>query len=110
MEKIKIYYGVQGNGMTFNLMPSVRENLQKAFAKSQPPIRIFVEYDMRSNFAEYHAQLENYIFPALMGFSHPDDLKKINWVEFIKTPEMKVTHTIEQNLKTNDPEVQSISR
>lgn len=110
MEKIKIYYGVQGNGITFNLMPSVRENLQKTFAKSQPPIRIFVEYDMRSNFADYHAQLENYIFPALMGFAHPDDLKKIKYVEFIKAPEMKVTYTIEPNLKINEQDIQPLSR
>jgi hypothetical protein len=56
-------------------MPSIRANLQKSFAQSQPPIRIFVEYDMQSNFAEYHAQLEHYIFPALMGFAHPDELQ-----------------------------------
>jgi hypothetical protein len=106
MEKIKIYYGVQGNGMTFNLMPSMRENLQKSFAKSQPPIRIFVEYDMRSNFAEYHAQLENYIFPALVGFYNEEDLKKIRLVEFIRMPENQLTYKIEQN---DEPQVQFIS-
>jgi hypothetical protein len=52
---------------------------------------------MRTNFAAYHPQLERYVFPALLGLASDADLKKIGRIEFVKTPEMIVTHTIDQN-------------
>ena len=97
MEKIKIYYGVQGDGMTFGLMPSAQRTLKALFPDAQPPKSIFVVYDWRVDFANYHANLEKYIFPALMGLKNDDDLKQFKTIEFIKTPEEQVTYTIEQN-------------
>lgn len=97
MEKIKILYGIQGNGMTFGLDLKFYFWLKEHYPNAQPARRIFVEFDMKSNFADYHANLENYIFPALMGLPNSEDLKKIKKIEFVKTPEMKVTYTIEQN-------------
>ena len=44
------------------------------FPEAQPAKSVFVEYDIRSDFKDYHAQLENYIFPAIAGFSKPEDL------------------------------------
>ena len=110
MEKIQIYYGVQGDGMTFGLLPSAQRAIKKMFPDSQPPKSIFVVYDWRVDFANYHAHLEKYIFPALMGFMDENDLKQFKTIEFVKTPEEQVTYTIEQNNKQNDQEIQSVPR
>ncbi len=109
MDKIQIYYGVQGNGMTFMLDLSDYQSIKKMFPKAQPPKSIFVTYDRGTDFANYHPNLEKYVFPALMGFLDDKDLKKIKTVEFLKTPEYEVTHTIKQNQK-NEQEVQPVSR
>ncbi len=106
MEKLKIYYGVQGNGIVFGFMPSDYDIFKQYFPDAKPAKRIFVEYDIKSNFEQYHAQLENYIFPALVGLSDFKDLRKIKSVDFIKTPEYEITYTINQK---NDKEVQSLS-
>lgn len=97
MEKLQILYGVQGDGMTFTLGWDDYLSIKKMFPNAQPPKSIFVTYDWRSDFANYHANLEKYIFPALMGFVDETDLQQFKKVEFIKMPEKKVTYTIEQN-------------
>ena len=110
MEKLQIYYGVQGDGMTFNLMPYDYDTIKTMFPDSQPPESIFVTYDWRVDFANYHANLERYIFPALMGLKDDSDLKQFKTIEFVKTPEEVVTYTIEQNSKHYEQEIQPISR
>ena len=109
MEKLQIEYGVQGDGMTFGLRSSDQRVLEKMFPDAQPPESIFVIYDWRVDFVNYHANLEKYIFPALMGLKNDEDLKKIKKIEFVKMPENKVTYTIEQN-EQNDQEIQPIPR
>ncbi len=112
MEKLEIHYGVQGDGMTFILGWDEYHYIQKMFPDAKPPKSIFVTYDWRSDFANYHANLEKYIFPALMGFVDDRDLQQFKKIEFIKMPEKKVTYTIEQNKKyeQNEQKVQLISR
>ena len=109
MEKIQIEYGVQGDGMTFGLRMSDARSIKKMFPDSQPPDSIFVIYDWRVDFANYHANLEKYIFPALMGLKNDADLKQFKTIEFVRMPEQQVTYTIEQN-EQYDQEIQSISR
>ena len=97
MEKLQIHYGVQGDGMTFLLRWNDPVPFKEKFPNAQPPKSIFVTYDWRTDFANYHANLEKYIFPALMGFQNDEDLKQFKTIEFVKMPERKVTYTIEQN-------------
>jgi ethanolamine utilization protein EutP (predicted NTPase) len=97
MEKLTIYYGIQGNGMRFNLMVQHYKTIKTLFPNAQPAKGIFVEYDMRSNFADYHPQLERHVFPALVGVVTKDDLARFKRIEFVKTPELTITYTIEQN-------------
>jgi hypothetical protein len=104
MEKIIIHYGIQGNGMRFNLSLGSYKAIKTLFPDAQPAKGLFVEYDFRTNFAEYHPHLENYIFPALLGLANQSDLTKIQRVDFVKTPERIVTYTIELNLKQNQHE------
>jgi hypothetical protein len=94
MEKLRIYYSFKGNGISFSLLPSDCNLLKDAFPEAQPAMGIFVQYDIRSDFRNYHAQLENYIFPAIAGLPKMEDLKKISVVEFIKTPGRIVTYEI----------------
>ena len=91
MEKLRIYYSYKGNGISFGLLPSDYEALKAAFPEAQPATSVFVQYDISSNFKNYHAHLENYIFPTMVGFFKLEDLKKIKVVEFMKTPERIVT-------------------
>ena len=110
MEKIQIYYGVQGDGIVFGLLPNDSRAIKKMFPDSQPPESIFVIYDWRVDFANYHANLEKYIFPALMGLKDDGDLKQFKTIEFVKTPEERVTYTIEQNNNQNEQEIQPLFR
>jgi hypothetical protein len=48
--------------------------------------------------------LERYVFPALVGTPNDADLKKIERVEFVLTPDMIVTYTIEQTKNQNKNE------
>jgi hypothetical protein len=107
MEKIRINYGVQGNGMTFGLDSDDYKAIKKSFPNAQPAKRIFVEYDLRSDFKKNHAQLEKYVFPALVGMTNEEDLKKIRKIEFYYSLEGKVTYIIEQNY---EPQTESLSR
>jgi hypothetical protein len=104
MEKIKIYYGVQGNGMAFRMALDSYKAIKEQFKDAQPAKGVFVEFDFRTNFADYHPHLERYVFPALVGLANDADLDRIGIVEFIKTPELIVTYTIEQNKKQNQNE------
>lgn len=104
MEKITIYYGIQGNGVSFGLYDDDYNAIKKEFPDAQPAMGVFVEYDMRSNFADYRPQLERYVFPALVGVVNDKDLKKFPLVEFVKTPELIVTYTIEQKQNQNNYE------
>ena len=94
MDKLRIYYRFKGNGISFVVKPSDYDILKATFQEAQPAMSVFIEYDRSSGFQNYHAQLENYIFPALVGFPKQDDLKKIKTVEFIVTPKFEVTYTI----------------
>ena len=109
MEKLQILYGVQGDGMTFTLGLGDYESLKNRFPDAKPPRSIFVIYDWRSDFANYHANLEKYIFPALMGFVDDKDLQQFKKVEFVKMPEERVTYTIEnKKSKQNEQAIQLI--
>jgi hypothetical protein len=108
MEKITIYYGIQGNGVSFGLDIDDYRAIKQQFPDAQPSKGVFVEYDMQSNFADYRPQLERYVFPALVGVSNDTDLKKFNRIEFVKTPGLIVTHIIEQNKKQNEQEKQLV--
>ena len=94
MEKLRIYYRYKGNGISFVVKPSDYDILKSTFQDAQPAMSVFIEYDRSSGFQNYHAQLENYIFPALVGFQKSEDLNKIKTVEFILTPQFEVTYTI----------------
>ena len=111
MEKLQILYGVQGDGMTFLLQLKDFNAFKEKFPNAKPPKSIFVTYDWRTDFANYHANLEKYIFPALMGFQNDEDLKQFKTIEFVKMPEERVTYTIEQNQNVhNEQEIQPIPR
>ena len=97
MEKITIYFSIQGNGVKFSLDTEDYLYIKSYFGHAQPAMGVFVEYDMRSDFAVYHPHLERYVFPALVGVAKEEDLKRFDRIEFIKTPQMELTYTIEQN-------------
>ena len=97
MEKIMIFYGIQGNGITFELPLSDFQAIKEHFIDALPAEGIFVRFNRKNDFVKHHAQLEKYIFPALVGLSDESLLRTIRKIEFIKTPEMEVTYTIEQN-------------
>ena len=99
MEKITIYYGTQGNGMAFRMAVSDYKAIKVQFPDAQPAKGVFVEYDFRTNFADYRPHLERYVFPALVGLANEADLKQFERIEFVKTPGLTVTYVIEQNKK-----------
>ena len=103
MERLRIYYSFRGNGISFVTSVSDYENFKSLFPDAQPARSVFIEYDWRSNFKENHPQLENYVLPALTGFPNLDKLKQIKDIQFILTPEMKITYAIK-----NESEIQPV--
>lgn len=99
MEKITIYYSSQGNGMSFRMDLDNYKAIKAQFSDAQPAKGVFVEYDFRTNFADYHPHLERYVFPALVGLANSADLDAIRRIEFVKMPGQILTYTIEQNKK-----------
>ena len=110
MDKLTIHYGIQGNGITFGLTHDDYIKVKKLLPQAQPAKSVFVEYDFRSNFKDYRPQLERYVFPTLVGTYEETDLKQFKHIEFVKTPEMIVTYTIEPNTPQYDSQIQSLSR
>ena len=110
MEKIIIYYGIQGNGIKFNMGPKHYKAVKELFPDAQPAKGVFIEYDFRTNFADYHPQLERYVFPALIGTPNDADLKKIEYVEFMLMPGSIVTYTIgkSKTINENEPKEQLV--
>ena len=104
MEKLRIYYRFKGNGIVFISGASDYDNLKSTFPDAQPAKSVFVEYDWRSDFKNYHAQLENYIFPALAGFPKSENLKNIKQVDFILMPDEKIAYSI----NNYEPEIQFV--
>jgi hypothetical protein len=109
MEKIIIHYGIQGNGMRFNLSLGSYKAIKMLFPDAQPAKGLFVEYDFRTNFAEYHPHLENYVFPALLGLANQNDLKTIRRIEFVRTLKGEPTYIIEQKQSEKDSKIQPVS-
>ncbi len=97
MDKLQIQYGVQGNGMTFTLGYTTYEKIKEMFPNAQPAKRIFVEYDMKTDFEHNHAHLEKYVFPALLGFPDESALKQFKIIEFVRGASQEITYKIEQN-------------
>ena len=104
MEKIRIFYGIQGNGVSFGLALGDYNAIKARFPDAQPSKGVFVEYDFRTNFADYRPHLERYVFPALVGLANEADLKQFERIEFVKTPGLTVTYVIEQNKKQDNYE------
>jgi hypothetical protein len=107
MEKIRISYAIQGNGINFVLSLDDYDTIKSLHPDAQPSKGVFVQYEMRTNFAEYHPQLEKYVFPALVGFANEEDLKTIKRVEFTNGRTQKITHVIENNY---EQKAESLSR
>ncbi len=105
MDTLQIQYGVQGNGITFMLGFYEYKEIKAMFPNAQPAKRIFVEYDMKTDFEHNHAHLEKYVFPALLGFPNEAELRQFKTIEFVKTPGFIVTFKIEQN---NEQKVQPV--
>ena len=106
MEKIRIFYGIQGSNIVFKIDMTDRQMLKSAFPDVQFAESIVVGYDRKNyNPTTWQGQLERRVLPALLGFSDPNFLKKFEKIDFIKTPGMEVTYTIEP---TNESKIQSV--
>ena len=87
---------------SLEVLPIRRPDVQKVREKIQTTER---------RLRRYQANLEKYIFPALMGFQNDEDLKQFKTIEFVKMPEERVTYTIEQNQNVhNEQEIQPVPR
>jgi len=94
MTSLKINVNKQLDGYSFSIAPSVREFIKKLFPNAHPANNIFVAYDTKSDFDLYYRKLENYIFPALLGFDNHNDLKKIDEIEFVDTQTGNALHKV----------------
>ena len=91
---LKINVNQQLDGYSFSIAPSVRELIKKLFPGAHPANNIFVAYDTKSDFDLYYDQLENHIFPALLGIDNNDDLKKVDQIQFIDSQTGNTLHKV----------------
>lgn len=110
MDKITVHYGIQGNGICFGLTYGDYRAVKELLPHAQPSKAVFIRYDFRTDFATNRPQLERYVFPTLVGTYDEEELKQFKRIEFVKTPEMKVTYIIDQNSPQYDSQIQFISR
>ncbi|HEY9003281.1 MAG TPA: hypothetical protein VIM89_18135 [Mucilaginibacter sp.] len=94
MNSILINVNKQMDGYTFSITPSIREFIRKLFPGAHPANNIFVAYDTKSNFELYYGKLESYISPALLGIDDPNDLKKIEEIQFIDSQTGNILHKV----------------
>lgn len=93
MDAIKISVNKQIDGYNFSISPSIRQLIKGWFPNAHPANNIFVRYDTKSDFELYYGNLENYIYPALLGVDKQTDLnKKVNEILFIDTQTGNVLH------------------
>lgn len=76
MVAIKINVNKQMDGYTFSIGPTIRELIKDLFPNACPANFIFVGFDTNSGFEVCYNQLENYIYPALLGVGSQVELKK----------------------------------
>ena len=110
MDKLTIHYGIQGTGISYGLTYGDYNLVKKLFPHLQPSKGVFVQYDFRTDFQTNRPELERYVFPTLVGTYDENELKKFKRIEFVKTPEMKVTYIIDQTIPQNDSQIQFVSR
>ena len=94
MNSILINVNKQMDGYTFSITPSIREFIRKLFPGAHPANNIFVAYDTKSNFELYYGKLESYIPPALLGIDDPNDLKRIQEIQFIDSQTGNILHKV----------------
>lgn len=94
MSAIKINVHKQLDGYSFSLSPTVRERVKNIFPNAHPANNIFVGYDVKSDFEHYFAQLENYIFPALLGVTESNNLEMLGDIEFVDMLTGQVLHQV----------------
>ncbi|MEJ7683927.1 MAG: hypothetical protein WKG06_39935 [Segetibacter sp.] len=97
MDVIRINVNKQLDGYTFSTTPFIRELIKKLFPDSHPANNIFIAYDTKSDFELYVGNLENYIFPVLLGIDNKMDLEKIKQIEYVDTQTGK-THKVTPSL------------
>ncbi len=82
------------DGYSFSITPTIRDFIKKLFPNAHPANNIFVGYDTRSDFEIYAGQLENYIYPALLGVDDNSDLAKVDEILFIDTQTGNILHKV----------------
>ncbi len=85
MTAIRINVYKQLDGYNYSLLPSMRDLIKKLFPGSHPANSIFVGYDTKSDFEQYHSKLERYIYPALLGVDKEQIRGQVDEIEFVNT-------------------------
>ena len=68
-------------------------NIYSTFEEKQSFFSLNKKVDTKSDFELYYGNLENYIYPALLGVNKQTDLnKKVNEILFIDTQTGNVLH------------------
>lgn len=81
MEKARVLIGKNLNGYGFRLAPETRRRVKELGA--HPAHGIFLSSDFREDFMTYRKSFLPSVFPALAGFSNPQDANQFDLVEFL---------------------------
>ena len=74
------------DGYSFSITPSIRKLITSLFPDAHPATGIFVAYDMKNDFERDAGNLENQIYPALLGINNQKELtEKVGEILFVDT-------------------------
>lgn len=98
MESIKIYVSKNMEGYSFRILPSTRKLIKDLIQNSKPAVGIYISYEIKSDFESFYPNIENQIYPALLGIKEQSDLLgKFNSIEFIDTSNNQIIHKLSLN-------------
>ncbi len=83
MEPILINVNKSLDGFTFSLLPAVRAAVKARFPNAQPANLLFVNYDVKGNWAQHLDKLERFIYPALLGVDKIEDAHALGEILFV---------------------------
>jgi hypothetical protein len=95
MTAIQINVSRNFDGITYSLLPSIREMIRKLYPKSHPASRVFVAYDKDIDLQHTLNEPLNHIYPTLIGVPDKGLALNLQAVEFEDSDTGKVLKKVE---------------
>ncbi|MBS1514344.1 MAG: hypothetical protein JSS63_04905 [Bacteroidetes bacterium] len=94
IDKVQILVYSQLDGYTFSLLPSTRKQIKKEFPNAFPASNLNISFDDYNDFRVNKGNLEDHIYPIILGVSEQDLKTKFKEIIFIDPRTNKTLHKV----------------